>query len=248
MSKREIPALWQQSDPEQSFETSSVGCYTAWRHFQGGAKQTSEHRNLDELSSFLGEAPQLVCGVPLTTPVDRVPLAFLDCEATGRVATQDRIVEVYVHKYVPGGKPEKFHSLFHPGCRILNSAIHGIEDKHVRYKPRFAELAPDLERFLQGCVPVGHNASRYDIVILKAEFRRAGIEWKPEAIIDTRDQAHATWPKLKSYTLENLMKHFGLGTRVKHRAQSDVTDLRRLFARIVETRPNATLGQLAKIY
>jgi DNA polymerase-3 subunit epsilon len=107
------------------------------------------------------------------------PLAFFDLETTGIDVATDRIVEIAVIKVLPDGTEETLHTLINPGVPIPASAteVHGICDRDVQGKPTFGEMAERLTRFLDGCDLAGFNVMRFDLPLLKAEFRRAGLAW-----------------------------------------------------------------------
>ena len=107
------------------------------------------------------------------------PLAFFDLETTGIDIAEDRIVEIAVLKLLPDGTEETLHTLINPGIPIPASAseVHGICDGDVQGKPTFGQIAERLAQFLKGCDLAGFNVMRFDLPLLKAEFRRAGLAW-----------------------------------------------------------------------
>ena len=106
------------------------------------------------------------------------PLAVLDLETTGVDPGSDRIVEVGVLKLSPGRRARSaIAALVHPGLPIPAAAttIHGITDEDVADRPRFRRIAPGLARLLEGADLAGFNLRRFDLPLLTAEFRRAGV-------------------------------------------------------------------------
>lgn len=110
------------------------------------------------------------------------PLAFFDLETTGTNIFRDRIVEIAIQKLNPDGSEETFHSYVNPEMEIPYeaSAVHGIFEKDIAEKPRFADIAPELIAFLEGCDLAGYNALRFDIPVLVEEFMRCGIAFDME--------------------------------------------------------------------
>src|SRR4051812_45911424 len=102
------------------------------------------------------------------------PIIFLDIEATGADATQDRIVELACIKMHPDRHTEERHHRFNPGVRIPAEviAIHGITNEEALTYPRFTELAAGLMDFFDGCDFGGFGVTRFDVPILAEEFRR----------------------------------------------------------------------------
>ena len=107
------------------------------------------------------------------------PLVFIDLETTGTDPLSDRIVEIGAIKLYPSGETELLHTRVNPGVPIPAgaSAVHGITDELVAERPVFAETAPAVAEFLLDCDLAGFGVVRFDIPLLEAEFRRAGIEF-----------------------------------------------------------------------
>jgi DNA polymerase-3 subunit epsilon len=57
------------------------------------------------------------------------------------------------------------------------SAVHGITDADVADEPAFAQTARSLLELLDPCDLAGFNVRRFDLPILIAEFRRAGLRF-----------------------------------------------------------------------
>jgi DNA polymerase-3 subunit epsilon len=112
-------------------------------------------------------------------PLER-PLVFFDTETTGTNPRADRIIEIACVKVHPDGHRETWHARFNPGIPIPpgSTAIHGIRDDDVLACPRFAELAPGLAAFLEGCDLAGYNITGFDLPVLRIEFLRAGVAFE----------------------------------------------------------------------
>lgn len=106
------------------------------------------------------------------------PLVVFDLEATGTEPLEDRIVEIAACRVNPGGERAWLDRRVHPGRPIPPeaSAIHGIHDADVADAPRFEAIADEVRRFFEGADLGGYNLTRYDVPLLDAEFRRAGVE------------------------------------------------------------------------
>lgn len=107
------------------------------------------------------------------------PLCVFDLEATGVDPLNDRIVDICVLRRAPDGTETVFSSLVNPGVPIPAeaSAIHKITDEMVKNEPRFVDLVPRILEALEGADLAGFNAVKYDIPLLAAEFKRAGVDW-----------------------------------------------------------------------
>lgn len=108
------------------------------------------------------------------------PLVFFDLETTGTNAFTDRIVEISVLKINTDGTTQKpATTRVNPGCHIPKEAsdVHHITDADVANERTFKELASRLAKYFEGCDIAGFNSNRFDIPMLQAEFKRAGIEF-----------------------------------------------------------------------
>ena len=127
------------------------------------------------------------------------PIAFFDLETTGVNVVKDRIVEISVFKISPGGHEESMTRLVNPTIPIPAevTAIHGISDQDVVNAPTFADLAPELERFLQHCDLGGYNSNKFDVPMLIEEFLRCGINFdvKKRRLVDVQNIFHKMEPR-----------------------------------------------------
>jgi DNA polymerase III epsilon subunit-like protein len=93
--------------------------------------------------------------------------AVIDVETTGMDPAVDRVVEIACVRLHEGRITRRFEALVDPGCPIPAAAseIHHILDADVRGKPRLAEVAGRVRRFVEDAVVVAHNAS-FDVAFL----------------------------------------------------------------------------------
>ena len=136
------------------------------------------------------------------------PLVFFDLEATGVDPRNDRIVEISLLKMFPpdasGAAPEPIVRTrrVHPTIPIPPGAtqIHHITDADVATEPTFEQLAKDLYELLQDCDFAGFGVRRYDLPLLAAEFKRAGMrfEYQSRRVIDGKDIFHFKEPRTLS--------------------------------------------------
>ena len=144
-------------------------------------------------------------GVPFE--LDR-PLAFIDLETTGLRVDSDRIVELALLRIDPSGEEIEKVRRFHPGIPIPPGAteIHGISDADVAGAEPFVRTAKSLDGLLAGCDLAGFNIRRFDLPLLMAEFRRAGIAFELEGrrIVDAQQIFFKEEPR----TLEAAAKKY----------------------------------------
>ena len=105
-------------------------------------------------------------------------IVFIDVETTGLNTSYDRIIELTVLKIFPEGTEEQKSVRFNPDFPIPSAAtkVHGIKDEDVAQEPPFSKYAKSLMAYLDGCDLAGFGIIRFDIPILAAEFKRAGLE------------------------------------------------------------------------
>jgi DNA polymerase III subunit epsilon len=122
------------------------------------------------------------------------PLAFLDLETTGLDPRVDRIVELALVRFAPDGSVLERVRRFNPGqpIPVEASRVHGITDEAVASEPYFSQVAKSLFELLDPCDLAGFNIRRFDLPMLIAEFRRAGIvfEAKTRRILDMQAVFH----------------------------------------------------------
>ena len=127
------------------------------------------------------------------------PLVFFDLETTGRRPTHDRIVEMATVRLDPGGGRDEREHRFNPEMPIPKEAtdVHGISDEDVADKAPFRKRAKSLAEFLEGCDLGGFNIRRFDLPMLLAEFRRAGVPFEvgDRRLVDAQVVYHRSEPR-----------------------------------------------------
>jgi len=127
------------------------------------------------------------------------PIAVIDLESTGIDPRTARIVRLSVLKLEPDGA-ERFRSeLINPGGPIPPgaTAVHGITDDDVADAPRFEAFARALVEYLDGCDLAGFGIERFDLPLLEAELRRAGmpVSFSDRAVVDAMVIFHKLEPR-----------------------------------------------------
>lgn len=105
-------------------------------------------------------------------------IVFIDVETTGLNTSYDRIIELTVLKISPEGNEEQKSVRFNPEVPIPPAAtkVHGITDEDVAHESPFRRYANSLMTYPDRCDLAGFGVIRFDIPILAAEFKRAGLE------------------------------------------------------------------------
>ncbi len=102
--------------------------------------------------------------------------ACFDVETTRLDHSVGRVIEIAVVRIDEQGRPAgEWTTLIDPATADLGRTdIHGIQTSWLADAPVFLDIAGDLVDFLNGCVPVAHNAS-FDRGFLCAEWDRAAL-------------------------------------------------------------------------
>ena len=157
---------------------------------------------------------------------------FVDVETTGSSPARERVTEVGIVTVETDGEAQRvteWSSLVNPGVPIPPEIqwLTGISNEMVREAPRFAELAELLYDRLADAVFVAHNA-RFDYGFLKAEFARAGYDWRAATLCTVRLSRHL-YPDRGPHSLDAIIERFGLDGDERHRALGDARVLWRLI-------------------
>jgi DNA polymerase-3 subunit epsilon len=157
---------------------------------------------------------------------------FVDVETTGSSPARERVTEVGIVTVETDGDAQRiteWSSLVNPGVPIPPEIqwLTGISNEMVRDAPRFAELAEPLYDRLSDAVFVAHNA-RFDYGFLKAEFARAGYDWRAATLCTVRLSRHL-YPDRGPHSLDAIVARFGLDGEQRHRALGDARVLWRLI-------------------
>jgi len=105
------------------------------------------------------------------------PILFFDLETTGINVQKDRIVEIATVKIKTDGTKEVHSRRINPTIPIPQEAseVHGITDEMVQHEKTFAEIAPQLFSYFEGCDLGGFNILTFDLPFT--------IEADPDSII-----------------------------------------------------------------
>ena len=169
---------------------------------------------------------------------------IFDTETTGLDSREDRIIEfggVELVNRFPTGRT--LHFYFNPQGRAVHPdalAVHGISDADLVGKPAFAELAAELQEFLDDAMLVAHNAN-FDIGFLDAEFSRIGLpRVDPARVIDTLALARRKHP-MGPNSLDALCRRYGIDNshRTRHGALLDSELLAEVYIELIGGRQAA---------
>jgi DNA polymerase-3 subunit epsilon len=148
--------------------------------------------------------------------------AVIDIETTGGMAKRDRIIEIAIAIFNGETIIDSWQSLIHPERSIPweITRITGITDDMVSEAPKFYEVAKKIVTMTEGAIFVAHNV-RFDYSFIRNEFETLGFTYTRRQL-DTVVLSRKAFPGLKSYSLGNLIRHFGIHVENRHRAMDDV--------------------------
>ncbi len=147
--------------------------------------------------------------------------AVIDVETTGGRASRDRVTEVGIVIFDGAEVIDTFQTLINPETRIPAgiTELTGITMEMVSTAPKFHEVARKIVEITENRIFVAHN-SRFDYDFIREEFRRLGFTYMRKQLCTVR-LTRKTFPGLRSYSLGNLTKHFGIKLENHHRAFAD---------------------------
>jgi DNA polymerase-3 subunit epsilon len=177
--------------------------------------------------------------------------AVVDVETTGLDPVHDRVVEVAVVRFTPGGETTaEYATLVRPDGPAADGAaaagIHGITDAELGDAPTFAQVAAALAGRLAGAIVVGHNVA-FDLGFLTAEFRRLRVPVPRLPAVCTHALATLLHPELERHRLADCCGAAGIELNGAHTALGDARATARLLSAYLATarsRGAATLADL----
>lgn len=179
----------------------------------------------------------------------------LDTETTGLEVSQGhRIIEIgcieLQHRRITD---QSFHQFLNPEREIEEGAlqVHGISQEFLSDKPKFADVADDLIKFLTGAELIIHNAS-FDISFMNAELERAKHKISDIRecchVIDSLEMARKMHPGQKN-SLDALCKRYEIDNshRELHGALLDAQILADVYLTMTGGQATLTLANDAHI-
>ncbi|MGN0576982.1 MAG: PolC-type DNA polymerase III [Ruminiclostridium sp.] len=175
-------------------------------------------------------------------------LIIFDLETTGLSPADCRITEIGAVKLRNLEVAEEFGTFVNPEMHIPENIteITGITDEMVADAPSEQEALLKFIEFCGDAPLVAHNA-KFDMSFIRAGCSRSRIPFKADSI-DTLALCRAIIPNKKSYTLDSMAKHFGLGDFNHHRAVDDAKMLALIFQQLIaESRKGRAIEKLGDL-
>jgi DNA polymerase-3 subunit epsilon len=170
-------------------------------------------------------------------------LAIIDVQITGLHPDKDCIWEVAVLQVDGGSVVARHVWLLNPACGLPASVsrVSGVLSAELVGEPRFADMASELARCLEGRVVVGHNL-RVAHAFLRRGFALAGLRVRYRQLC-TVQLARAAWPDLPCHSLDALCERQAISRFFQHRALPDAEAVWQLLATLVPQVPAALLSR-----
>ena len=160
-----------------------------------------------------------------------------DLETTGINPKRAEIVEIAAHRLSAiGSEVAQYHSYVKPpGGHIPRAAtrIHGIKEKDVENAPGIEMILPELLRFIQDRILIGHNVAEYDNLILARDLRRYLKRDLSAPHYDTLATARRLFPRQRC-SMGALADKFGIEHGDLHNALADVKVNREIFKELIK--------------
>lgn len=148
-------------------------------------------------------------------------LAFVDIETTGMSTYADRIIEVGILVWENNKVIKKYSQLIDPEVPVnpYITGITGIKSDDLTGSPTFHQVASEIFDILNDCTFVAHNV-RFDYGFMKAEFERAGYNFKMPHFCTVR-LSRALYPEHPRHGLDSIIKNHNIKCKNRHRAFDD---------------------------
>ncbi|MCF6270896.1 MAG: GIY-YIG nuclease family protein [Melioribacteraceae bacterium] len=160
--------------------------------------------------------------------------AVLDFETTGGSGKKNRVIEIGIVHVKNLEIVDSYQTFINPGLLVpyYITKITGITDADLHDAPFFEDITSEVLDFIGDSVLVAHNLP-FDFSFLKHEFIRADILLPKMNSLCTLKLARKMYPELKSKSLGNLVKHFGIQHKNVHRALGDAMVTAKLLIKMI---------------
>lgn len=170
--------------------------------------------------------------------------AVVDIETTGGMPKRDKITEIAI--VITDGVEiiDQYATLINPERSIPHeiTRITGITDVMVQNAPRFYEVAKEIVLLTEGAIFVAHNVN-FDYNFIRYEFERLGYTFSRKQLCTVKLSRKA-FPGLASYSLGNLIRHFGIRVEARHRALDDALAATQLLLKVTNSNLDENVAAL----
>lgn len=154
-----------------------------------------------------------------------------DTETTGIDLSGNRIIEVACVRFVNFTPTSVFTTLINPGMAIPpeSTAVHHITDSMVLDAPKFYEIIPSLEAFIEDATLVAHNAP-FDVRFLYADGLSSIADKK---VFDTLTVSRKLCKDQPNHKLETCCNAHNISIGNAHRSAADAMACGLLFVQLL---------------
>lgn len=196
---------------------------------------------------YLANDPKRIMMNEIEGNVDDYTYVVLDLETTGLNPRSDEIMEIGAVKTRDGKVIDEFHTFVKPNKLNKKSLnITGITEDMLKDAPDIMQVLPKLLEFIKDSILVAHNAD-FDMTFLKNILSKSGIEFNPPYIDTLRLSQALLRNKIKSFSLDKLVDHFGLGAFQHHRALDDARVTVNVFWKLIELAKKKSITTFEKL-
>lgn len=171
----------------------------------------------------------------MTDDISTLDFVAFDTETTGLSPSSEGLVELAAVRFdLITGPKEYFQTFVNPRKPIPPqvSRIHGITDDMVFSAPTIDQVLPSFFRFIEGAIPVAHNAP-FDIGFISLHAMRAGLTLPDVPILDSCMFSRRVCTEAPSHRLNALTEAYGIEASTFHRALADAKSCMEVFRHVV---------------
>lgn len=151
-----------------------------------------------------------------------LPIAVLDVETTGLDPRVDRIIEIAIIEMKGGVVVDKFATLVNPDQDVPDEVqkLTGIEPSQLADAPRFAEIAEEVRKRLEGRIFVAYNLA-FDRAFVNEELSRVALDLPSKRYLDPLVFVRELHKSDGSKRLSAVAERLGIALTSAHRAADD---------------------------
>ncbi len=184
----------------------------------------------------------------LKLKIEDIIFTVIDTETTGLNKKQDKILSIAAVK-VKKFKIVNIYNVFvDAGVPIPEESkkFHGIDNEHLKDKPKLIEIFPDFLRFLKNTIIVGHHI-RFDVEMINIELEKMYGVKLPNYLIDTGQLYNFLTNTEEKVSLDFLMQEFHVKCEDRHSALGDAISTAEVFIKLISKFGNK-LSSLEDLY
>jgi DNA polymerase-3 subunit epsilon len=182
-------------------------------------------------------------------PLSDLAYTVFDTETTGLAPSEgDEIISIGAARIINGRllHQELYEQLVDPGRSVpaASQRIHGITPAMLAGQPPIGDVLPDLARFADGSVLLGHNVA-FDLKFLALKEAATGVRFD-QPVLDTLLLSPVAHPDHQDHSLEAIAARLGVNILGRHTALGDALLTGEIFLRLIPVlaeRGIVTLGQ-----